>query len=254
MEAIAAGRGRKPKPFMLNGGKVQADAVWDSRTGLAAQERNARAREKKNSTKITAGDLPDFIAPQLCDSLDRPPSSTGWIHEIKFDGYRIQMRVLDGNVTLKTRKGLDWTTKYPAIAQTADKLPDDPESPSHFTIGTKITVARSAERQRIRESQMRVSVLALAAATILAACTIAAADDNGALTGAAGGAVTGAVVGGPVGAVVGGAAGAVVGGAATGAPPAVVVEPAQPCATRTTTKTNNNTGSSRTTQTTDCPD
>jgi bifunctional non-homologous end joining protein LigD len=124
MEAIAAGKGRKPKPFMLNGGKVQADAVWDSRTGLAAQERNARAREKKNSTKITAGDLPDFIAPQLCDSLDRPPSSTGWIHEIKFDGYRIQMRVLDGNVTLKTRKGFDWTTKYPAIAQTADKLPD----------------------------------------------------------------------------------------------------------------------------------
>jgi hypothetical protein len=101
---------------------------------------------------------------------------------------------------------------------------------------------------------MKFSVLALAATTILGACTIAAADDNGALTGAAGGAVTGAVVGGPVGAAVGGVAGAVVGGAATGAPRPVVVEPAQPCATRTTTKTNNNTGSSRTTQTTDCPD
>jgi hypothetical protein len=49
-------------------------------------------------------------------------------------------------------------------------------------------------------------------------------------------------------------AGAVVGGAATGAPRPVVVEPVQPCATRTTTMTNNNTGSSRTTQTTDCPD
>src|ERR1700729_509443 len=36
MEAIAAGKGRKPKPFMLQGGKVQADAVWDSRSGLAA--------------------------------------------------------------------------------------------------------------------------------------------------------------------------------------------------------------------------
>ena len=101
---------------------------------------------------------------------------------------------------------------------------------------------------------MRLSVVALAGAAILALSTIASADDNGALTGAAGGAVTGAVVGGPVGAAVGGMAGAVVGGAATGAPRPVVVEPAQPCATRTTTMTNNNTGSGRTTQTTDCPD
>ena len=122
MEAIAAGKGRKPKPFMLQGGKVQADAVWDSRSGLAAEERKA-GREKKAKTVI-APDLPDFIAPQLCETLDRPPSADGWIHEIKFDGYRIQMRVVDGEVTLRTRKSLDWTTKYPAIAKAASKLPD----------------------------------------------------------------------------------------------------------------------------------
>ena len=91
MEAIAAGKGRKPKPFMLQGGKVQADAVWDSRSGLAAEERKA-GREKRPKAVI-ARDLPDFIAPQLCETLDRPPSADGWIHEIKFDGYRIQMRV-----------------------------------------------------------------------------------------------------------------------------------------------------------------
>ena len=51
---------------------------------------------------------------------------------------------------------------------------------------------------------MRLSVVALAGAAFLAVSTIASADDNGALTGAAGGAVTGAVVGGPVGAAVGG--------------------------------------------------
>jgi hypothetical protein len=98
---------------------------------------------------------------------------------------------------------------------------------------------------------MRFSVCTLAGAVFLAACTIAVADDNGALTGAAGGAVTGAVVAGPVGAVVGGAAGAVIGGTATGPRQPVVVEPA-PCASRTTTTTNDNTGASRTTQTTDC--
>jgi bifunctional non-homologous end joining protein LigD len=122
MEAIAAGKGRKPKPFMLQGGKVQADAVWDSRSGLAAEERKA-GREKKAST-TAARELPDFIAPQLCETLDRPPSADGWIHEIKFDGYRIQMRVVDGEVTLKTRKGLDWTAKYSAIAKAAGRLPD----------------------------------------------------------------------------------------------------------------------------------
>ena len=124
MEAIAAGKGRKPKPFMLQVGKVQADAVWDSRSGLAAEERKAGLREKKKANTVVAGDLPDFVAPQLCQILDRPPSADGWIHEIKFDGYRIQMRVLDGEVTLKTRRGLDWTTKYPAIARAAGSLPD----------------------------------------------------------------------------------------------------------------------------------
>ena len=124
MEAIAAGWGRKPKPFMLQAGKVQADAVWDSRSGLAAEERNEKVREKKKLSKVIARDLPDFVAPQLCQTLDRPPSADGWIHEIKFDGYRIQMRALDGVVSLKTRKGLDWTPKYSAIAKAASKLPD----------------------------------------------------------------------------------------------------------------------------------
>jgi len=101
---------------------------------------------------------------------------------------------------------------------------------------------------------MRLTVLALVGAAVLVAPTLAIADDNGALTGAAGGAVTGAIVGGPVGAAVGGAAGAVIGGAATGTPRPVVVEPGRPCATRATTTTNNNTGSSRTVQTTDCSD
>ena len=101
---------------------------------------------------------------------------------------------------------------------------------------------------------MRLTFYALTCATIFTVPVLAFADDNGALTGAAGGAVTGAIVGGPVGAAVGGAAGAVVGGAATGPGHAVVVQPAEPCSSRTTTTTNNNTGASRTTQTTDCPD
>ncbi len=68
--------------------------------------------------------MPGFVAPQLCTIVDRPPSADGWAHEIKFDGYRVQLRVEDGEATLKTRKGLDWTDKFQAIAKEATGLPD----------------------------------------------------------------------------------------------------------------------------------
>jgi bifunctional non-homologous end joining protein LigD len=130
METIASGEGKKPKPFMLQGGAVEADAVWDSNHGLAAEERKAGSKTATKSAKKPAAakraksSMPDFVAPQLCETLARPPTAHGWIHEIKFDGYRIQMRVENGGVTLKTRKGLDWTAKWSAIAASASKLPD----------------------------------------------------------------------------------------------------------------------------------
>jgi bifunctional non-homologous end joining protein LigD len=126
MEAIASGKGRKPKPFMMQNGELEADAVWDSNHGLAAEERKAGATTTKKpaAVKRSKAAMPDFIAPQLCETLARPPAADGWIHEIKFDGYRIQMRIEDGGATLKTRKGLDWTAKYPAIATSATALPD----------------------------------------------------------------------------------------------------------------------------------
>jgi bifunctional non-homologous end joining protein LigD len=122
MEEIAKGKGRKPRPFMMATADVRADAVWDSKHGLAANER--RKRSRKDVARATAIDLPDFIKPQLCQSLSRPPVGGDWLHEIKFDGYRIQLRVAGGSVTLKTRKGLDWTRKYPEIAGAASELPD----------------------------------------------------------------------------------------------------------------------------------
>ncbi|MCK8779294.1 DNA ligase D [Rhizobium sp. NTR19] len=124
MEQIAGGKGRKPKPFMLKAGQVEADAVWDSKTGLAADQRKTKsgpsAKAKKNKSVV----IPEFVAPQLCQTSNRPPSGKNWLHEIKFDGYRIQIRVADGEVTLKTRKNLDWTSRYPEIAEAASGLPD----------------------------------------------------------------------------------------------------------------------------------
>src|SRR5258708_79117 len=132
MAEIAKGKGKAPKPFMLaKGGKTKADAVWHSNRGDAAEARaktkapspKARAAAKAPKAKKVSA-IPDFVAPQLCVSVERPPNSDGWCHEIKFDGYRVQLRVEGGDVALNTRKGLDWTEKFPAIAKVAKSLPD----------------------------------------------------------------------------------------------------------------------------------
>jgi bifunctional non-homologous end joining protein LigD len=129
MEQIAEGKGRAPKPFMMKKATARAKQTWDSNKGLAAKERQStsktsKASSKKAGRKHATKTLPDFIAPELCTLVDRPPGGKGWVHEIKFDGYRIQMRVEDGAVTLRTRKGLDWTGQFSAIAKTARNLPD----------------------------------------------------------------------------------------------------------------------------------
>ncbi|UXS04186.1 DNA ligase D [Agrobacterium tumefaciens] len=124
MAAITAGTGRKPKPFMLSEAVIGADAVWDSSEGRAAEERQKQRQREARKKRPAASSMPAFVPPQLCKSQERPPSSTGWLHEIKFDGYRIQMRVEAGKVQLKTRKGLDWTKRFSHIAGDAADLPD----------------------------------------------------------------------------------------------------------------------------------
>ena len=139
LDEITAGKGRGPKPFVTaKKTRAPANAEWKShraaarapaakkRSGKTAVRSSRSPRKKATKKRKTAADqrMPSFIAPQLCTSVERPPAGGDWIHEIKFDGYRIQMRVESGEVTLKTRKGLDWTAKFGAIARTASKLPD----------------------------------------------------------------------------------------------------------------------------------
>ena len=123
MAEIEAGKGRAPKPFMLaaTGHAVRADATWDSNVGLAPAKR-AEAKAAKKSPKPAA--MPDFIEPQLCRSVERPPAGEGWLHEIKFDGYRVQARVQNGAAMLRTRRGLDWTARFGGIARACAALPD----------------------------------------------------------------------------------------------------------------------------------
>ncbi len=130
MDQIAAGKGPKPKPFMLGGKAAASDAVWHSnrhgKTGKPAllrlvQRPQANSPRKKASATSR---IPRFIAPQLCGRVSRPPQGLDWVHEIKLDGYRIQLRVVGGKVAMRTRKGLDWTSDFAAIADAARTLED----------------------------------------------------------------------------------------------------------------------------------
>jgi DNA ligase D-like protein (predicted ligase) len=66
--------------------------------------------------------LPEWAAPQLTQLVDAAPEGDEWLHEIKFDGYRMHARLNRGAVKLLTRTGLDWTHKYPAIAKAVAEL------------------------------------------------------------------------------------------------------------------------------------
>ena len=125
LDQIAHGAGRAPKPFMTaRRGKLAADAVWQSNKGAAAEARAVPPSSKKSAASTRRTRMPEFVAPQLCHSVERPPKGAAWVHEIKLDGYRLQLRVSDGKAVLKTRKGLDWTEKFLTIARAAASLPD----------------------------------------------------------------------------------------------------------------------------------
>jgi bifunctional non-homologous end joining protein LigD len=71
------------------------------------------------------GRMSDNLKPQLATLADHAPEGPEWLHEIKYDGYRLLARVEDGKVRLITRGGLDWTAKFPALAHRIAELPLD---------------------------------------------------------------------------------------------------------------------------------
>ena len=92
-----------------------------------SQRANAAAvqvlRKTAKPLDVRRAALPAFVKPCLAMLAERVPHGADWIHEIKFDGYRIQARCDGGKVQLLTRCGLDWTEKFPTIAQAVSQLP-----------------------------------------------------------------------------------------------------------------------------------
>ena len=158
MEEIAAGKGRRPKPFMLAGKAAASDAVWHSnRNGKQKQgivpERASKANDKACG-EANGSKMPQFIAPQLCKRVSRPPVGKDWVHEIKLDGYRMQLRVADGKAVMRTRKGLDWTEDFSAIAEAATGSRGLHSSTERWW--RSITMARRISRRCKRRSRKDV--------------------------------------------------------------------------------------------------
>src|SRR5579884_197634 len=116
----------------------QEDHVWQSKPSERKQNRSrlTRARRKTAETpdresalhEFPKEKLPKFISPELATSVPEPPKGDDWLHELKLDGYRIQLRVEQQpsgkrSVKVLTRKGLDWTHRMPKVAQAAAQLP-----------------------------------------------------------------------------------------------------------------------------------
>jgi bifunctional non-homologous end joining protein LigD len=69
------------------------------------------------------GRLPDFVSPQLATLVASPPAGDEWLHEMKFDGYRILCRIEKGRATLWSRNARDWTAQFPELAAVVAHLP-----------------------------------------------------------------------------------------------------------------------------------
>src|SRR5487761_1246672 len=90
-----------------------------------AKKSTARRAKKRASDELPGrrAALPDAVELQLATLVKSPPEGEHWLHEIKFDGYRILCRIDRGHVTLITRGGQDWTGRLPASAAAAAELP-----------------------------------------------------------------------------------------------------------------------------------
>ncbi len=150
MEVIAQGRGGKrvwqsnrggagktADPSKKKAAKALGKKAAPAKRGAAAHEGATRAprragssakksksaRKSKSKTKSPGDPLPDFVPPALATLRAAAPVGAGWLHEIKFDGYRIQARLDQGEVRLLTRKGLDRSARFAEIAAAVAKLP-----------------------------------------------------------------------------------------------------------------------------------
>jgi bifunctional non-homologous end joining protein LigD len=101
-----SGKDRRGKPIKSVKSGLAEPASDQRQKAAAAIDRSSMPKGAKKAK------LPDFVEPVLAKLKPKPPVGERWIHEIKFDGYRLQARLDDGDLRLLTRSGLDWTDRF----------------------------------------------------------------------------------------------------------------------------------------------
>jgi len=82
----------------------------------------AGGQKRKRRSESEVAEAPRDLSPQLCTLAETVPAGAGWVHEIKFDGYRLLAHVGNGGVRLMTRGNKDWTTKFRPIEHAIKEL------------------------------------------------------------------------------------------------------------------------------------
>jgi bifunctional non-homologous end joining protein LigD len=104
--------------------QIAGGAPTSAKPRAAAKRTAAPARRQASARKPATARSSGFIAPMLCTLVERAPEDSGWIHEIKLDGYRMQAAITGGKARLLTRNGHDWTERFPETAAALGRLPD----------------------------------------------------------------------------------------------------------------------------------
>lgn len=100
----------------------------DPAAAPAPPAKSAGAAGKKGADKMAsgrAGSVPDFRPLQLATLVDAAPTGSGWLHEMKYDGYRVLIAIGGGKAKLYTRNALDWTDRFGAILPAVEALDCD---------------------------------------------------------------------------------------------------------------------------------
>ena len=113
---------RKVGDDFAGGSDDLVDGAITSVTTGRTMDEIAAGKKVPTKRKVGNAKMPAFRAPQLATLADSVPTGTGWLHEVKYDGYRAQVAVAGGKAKVFTRSGLDWTAKFPEIAAAAAVL------------------------------------------------------------------------------------------------------------------------------------
>jgi len=120
IEEIAAGKGGKKRVWHSKRDDGSAEANDTAKPRTSARVRH----EPKTAVKPRArSHLPDFVPLSLAALYDTAPSGANWLHEVKFDGYRMEARLDHGKVRLLTRRQQDWTHRFKPVADAVAALP-----------------------------------------------------------------------------------------------------------------------------------